>query len=58
MEPWLKRDVDDKDDGNEEVAGVVDGIVPEAGLELAHKCKLPGLGEALHEGEQEPGEQL
>ena len=32
--------------------------VPQAGLELAHECKLAGLGEALHEGEEGPGQEL
>ena len=58
MKTWLKGIVDDEDDCDEQEAGVVNGIVPQAGLELAHECKLPGLSEALHQGEEEPGEEL
>ncbi len=47
MEAGLERDVDEKDGGDKEVGGVVDGVVPQAGLQLAQERELPRLGEAL-----------
>ena len=47
MKTRLEGYVDEKDNGNEEVGTVVDGIVPQAGLEFAQECELTGLGDAL-----------
>ncbi len=47
MEAGLERDVDEKDGGDEEVGGVVDGVVPQAGLQLPQERELTRLGEAL-----------
>jgi hypothetical protein len=47
MEAGLERDVDEEDGGDEEVGGVVDGVVPEAGLQLPQERELARLGEAL-----------
>lgn len=58
MQTRLQSYVDDEDDCDEEVGGVVDGVVPEAGAQFAKECELAGLGEALHERQDDPGEQL
>ncbi len=47
METGLERDVDEEDGGDEEVGGVVDGVVPQAGLQLPQERELARLGEAL-----------
>ncbi len=47
MEAGLERDVDEEDGGDEEVGGVVDGVVPQAGLQLPQERELARLGEAL-----------
>ncbi len=53
MEAGLERDVDEKDGGDEEVGGVVDGVVPQAGLQLAQERELTRLGEALQADKQD-----
>jgi hypothetical protein len=47
VEAGLERDVDEEDGGDEEVGGVVDGVVPQAGLQLPQERELARLGEAL-----------
>ncbi len=47
MEAGLEGDVDEEDGGDEEVGGVVDGVVPQAGLQLPQERELARLGEAL-----------
>ena len=58
MKLRLEGDVHEEDDGYEEVAGVEDHVVPQAGLQLSPRRELPRLGEALHERKDEPGEEL
>ena len=58
MKARLKSNVDDEDYCYEKVGGVIDGVVPQAGAQLAEEGELAGLGEALHERQDDPGEQL